>query len=348
MKEKRNAWVEKSGSRFLGRYRDETGKKKSAGVFDTEEQALNMAQRRAGLGDVGEYLDMPLDEYLLFWRDSNLGSEKTSNTMKWAHYRTLNKFVLPGYGRKKIRDFETSPFLGHQIVTSVLDHPQARKTSQRRVRMALGSALRPLVDMHLMRFNPMAGVGVKSVPRAKQPIFKPDEFLAILNAMELPAQKACLLFMVYSAMRPGEVFALRVSDITIRPNGMAFINQARKIVMNIDPSLPEASEEDGSKTGEGHLVKLSPKQASVLIEHIEREGLSGNDLVFPRSLVGPNKGRPKMDLSGWDPNGDYGMYINGTKKARHGSTTAYAYGCRCYYCKAEMFARSPPERPWPR
>lgn len=332
MTEKKNVWAEKRGAKFLARYRDENGRTRSAGTYQTKDQALAAAQRRSTLGEIGDYLDLTLADYLLHWRDTHLGEEKTAPVQKHAHYRTLDKFVIPGYGKKRIRDFETNPWLAHQIVGSVLSHPRAKKTSQRRVRMALGSAFRPLVKMQLLRMNPMAGVEVQGTPRQKQPIFKPGEFKAIVEALELPAQKACLRFMLYSAMRPGEVFAVRVSDIRFRPNGMAIIEQSRKIVMPIDPNLPEAVEEQGSKTGNGHQVRLSPRQAQELRDHIDREGLSGDDLVFPRRLVGPEKGRPRT--AELDPGADYGWFEKGDKRARHGTTTAYAYGCRCEYCKA--------------
>ena len=335
-KKKRNAiWAEKRGKRYLGRYRDEAGKTRSVGTYDTKEQAVEAAGRRVGLGEAGDYLGLTLAEYLLYWRDSHLGEEKITPQGKYDHWRTLNKFVVPGYGRKKIQEFETNPWLSHKVVTSVLSHPNAKRSSQQRVRIALGSAFRPLVKMQLLRINPMSGVEYKRSPRARQPIFKPEDFQAIVAALALDAQKACLRFMVYSAMRPGEVFALRVSDITYRPNGMAVIEQRRKIVMGVRPDEPEALEQVGSKTGSGHRVKLSPKQSQVLREHIEAEGLSGDDLVFPRFLVAPPKPRPRMELD-YDPEADYGMYINGEKKAPHGRATAYTYGCRCSYCRAAM------------
>lgn len=330
MTEKRYAWAEKRGTRYLGRYRNEDGKTKSAGMHDTKEAAVLAAQRRAALGTAGDYLDMTLEEYVLHWRDSHLGEEKIAPAQKWGHYRTLAKFVLPSYGRKKIADFETNQWLAHEIVGSVLSHPRAQKTSQKRVRMAMGSAFRPLVKRGLLRMNPMAGVEVQRPARAKQPIFKPQEFAAIVEALELPAQKACAQFMLYSAMRPGEVFALRVCDIQFRPTGMAFIQQQRRIVMPIDPEAPEAIEETGSKAGDGHQVKLSPKQAKVLRDHIEREGLSGDDLVFPRRLVGPLKGRRTVELEG-EPEGTYDDGKGHT--AAHGTTTAYFYGCRCQWCR---------------
>lgn len=335
MSEKRNVWAEKRGNRYMGRYRDEAGKTKSVGTYDTREQALEAAGRRIGLGEAGDYLGLTLAEYLLIWRDSHLGEEKVTPQVKYSHWMTLNKFVVPSYGRRKIQEFETNPWLSHKLVTSVLSHPKAKRSSQQRVRIALGSAFRPLVKMQLLRINPMAGVEYKRSPRAKQPIFKPDEFHAIVAALPLDAQKACLRFMVYSAMRPGEVFALRVSDIRYRPNGMAVIEQQRKIVMGVRPDEPEAIEQIGSKTGSGHRVKLSPKQSVVLREHIAAEGLSGDDLVFPRSLIAPPKPRPRMELD-YDPEADYGMYVNGNKRSPHGRATAYTYGCRCSYCRAAM------------
>jgi integrase len=333
MRQKRNAWAEKRGQRFIGRYRDDAGKTKSAGTFDTREQAVAAAERRAGLGQVGDYLDMTLTEYLEHWRDSRLGEEKITPQGKYNHWMTLNRFVIPAYGRKRVRDFQDNPWLAHQVVGSVLSHPKARKSSQQRVRIALGSAFRPLVKMQLLRINPMSGVEYQVAPKRKQPIFKPEDLRAIVDQMPEPAQKACLMFMVYSAMRPGEVFGLRVSHIRFRPNGMAVIDQHKKVVMGIRPGDPEAIEEDGSKTGDGHQVRLSAKQAQMLREHIEREGLSGEDLVFPRRLVAPPIPRKRTDLSGWDPEGDYGWYEDGDKRARHGTTTAYTYGCHCQHCK---------------
>ena len=62
-----------------------------------------------------------LEEYILHWRDSRLGEERIEQPMKWAHYKTLNRYVLPQYGRTKIREFEANPWLAHKIVGSILD-----------------------------------------------------------------------------------------------------------------------------------------------------------------------------------------------------------------------------------
>lgn len=336
MRSKRNAWAEKRGQKYLARYRDESGRTKSAGTHSTQEEAIAAAQRRFGQGKAGDYLDMTLGEYILHWRDSDLGSERTSPQNKYMHWTTLNRFVIPAYGKRRVRAFDSDPTLAYQVVNSVLAHPMCKKSSQQRVRIALGSAFRPLVKMQLMRINPMSGVEYKRHTRSKQPIFNPEELRSIHDALPHQAQKSCLMFMVHSAMRPGEVFALRVSHITFRPNGMAVINQHRKVVMGVRPDEPEAMEKDGSKTGEGHIVKLSPRQAQNLRDHIEREGLTGEDLVFPRRLVAPKVERKKYDLSDWDPNGDYGWFENGPKRGRHGTATAYAYGCRCKNCKNAM------------
>ena len=119
MSEKRNAWAERRGNKYLGRYRDKDGKTKSVGVHPDKEQALAAAQRRFSLGEAGDFLDMTLEEYLLHWRDSHLGEEKTSPNQKQAHYLTLSKYILKGYGRKRIREFETNPWLAHQVIGSV-------------------------------------------------------------------------------------------------------------------------------------------------------------------------------------------------------------------------------------
>ena len=70
MSEKRNAWAERRGNKYLGRYRDENGKTRSVGVYGDKEQALAAAQRRFTLGEVGDYLDMTLEDYLKIGRAS--------------------------------------------------------------------------------------------------------------------------------------------------------------------------------------------------------------------------------------------------------------------------------------
>ena len=127
---KSSAWAEKRGQKYLARYRDEMGRTKSAGTYPSRDQALAAAERRCGLGEVGDYLDLTLEEYILHWRDSRLGEERIEQPMKWAHYKTLNRYVLPQYGRTKIREFEANPWLAHKIVGSILDHPKARPTSR--------------------------------------------------------------------------------------------------------------------------------------------------------------------------------------------------------------------------
>lgn len=327
------AWAERKDSgRWAGRYLDHRGRKRNAGTFPTKEQAVSAAARREGQGESGEVLDLTIEEYFTSWAysDSNHG---TSRETRMGHLRTLRNHVFPKYGNRRMAALQDSQ-LCRQILYGLQDDPAVAKSIPGRARNAIGAGVRPLVNRQILSVSPVHGIRLSSYVSPMPSIPTKEEFGRIVDAMETEEAKFLTRFALWTAMRPGELFALRIHDI-VWDSDQATILQRRKTVRGAREGDPVVVEREGSKTGGQRRVTISPTQSAQLREYLARTGLSGSDLLFPKRLIDPTHQERRFDpeISAWDPSADYGSFEAQGRTARHGSTTGYGLGCRCRHCK---------------
>ena len=323
------AWAERKDSgRWAGRYLDHRGRKRNAGTFPTKEQAVSAAARREGQGESGEVLDLTIEEYFTSWAysDSNHG---TSRETRMGHLRTLRNHVFPKYGNRRMAALQDSQ-LCRQILYGLQDDPAVAKSIPGRARNAIGAGVRPLVNRQILSVSPVHGIRLSSYVSPMPSIPTKEEFGRIVDAMETEEAKFLTRFALWTAMRPGEMFALRIHDI-VWDSDQATILQRRKTVRGAREGDPVVVEREGSKTGGQRRVTISPYQSAQLREYLARTGLSGSDLLFPKRLIDPTHQERRFDpaISAWDPSADYGSFEAQGRTARHGSTTGYGLGCRC-------------------
>lgn len=331
------AWAEKrKNDRWVGRFVTPEGTRRNAGgTFATQAEALRAAERREQLGSDGDVLDLTIAEYVERWTFSEEDHGNMLQT-RVGHRATLRKYVIPLYGNRRVRELEQPRFC-RRLITEAPGHPQACRDASRRVRNSLGSILRPLVESGVLEHSPIHGIRLPKQRTAVTALPSKEQFAEIVKAFENPAAQFLARFLVWTGMRPGEAFALRVSDIQWASE-RARIHQRRTTYRGRVEGEPAVIEALGSKTHSQRTVSISSTQAEQLRSYIQDHSLGDSDLLYPKRLIDPTYHGPgyRTDLDDWDPHGDYGTFMVGGHTTRHGTTTGYAKGCRCCHCKAAV------------
>jgi integrase len=170
----------------------------------------------------------------------------------------LNGYLIPAIGRRDVRDITSRDVVDvlRKMPPSIV--PKAAGAAQYVLRVAITAGARDegrLLDLNLRDNLPRAQRGHYSAATA------PAEVKAVMDAVKAIASevtRAALLVCAYTAQRPGDVAAMRWSDVDTK--GAEWI-------------IPK------TKTGQSHVVPLS-LQALALTEAMQKY-TAGAEYVFP-------------------------------------------------------------------
>ena len=289
------AYVIQRGNRFTGYYRDNRGKKYSAGTFDTRDEALRFADRAEQAGGSGGYhLAMPLAEYITLWLK---GADLLPLTKK-NYASVLREHVLPYIGRKPVGQISRAD------VRQLLDSLRADGKSaalRRQAKASLGSALQELVERDQLDMNPTHKISIKAVQDVSdREMLSPSEFKQILANLRVPGAKLFAQLLVASGLRFGEATELRVMDVEPATRELRIRRRAIELgSKNNDGERFQVIE--GTKSGRTRTVTIHPELFEELKSHIQSNNLERNDLLFPKSLVAPATNISPANRSGHLP-----------------------------------------------
>jgi len=318
------AYVVARNKRFTGYYKDSLNKVRSAGTFGSRAKALNSALlAEEGLISDNPELRTTLEAYLKDWlsrTDVRISTRKT-------YAVALKKYVVPSLGHRQVttitkRDVRSlfEKLLKEGVSPSTIAH----------VKIALGSAFRPLVEDEQMPSNPTHGVKVK-VPHA-DPFnnLEPDDFKKILEHLPTEGARLFAEFLIASGCRFGEATELRVKDINFKSKEV----YVRRTVSDVGSQHNNGSRYlivPTTKTGHKRTIVLSKAVLNTLQKHIAKHKLTTNGLLFSRETVTPSV---KLIATGSLTERTESHYTVGVKRFQH--ATPYSYnvgGCRCDLCK---------------
>jgi hypothetical protein len=132
--------------RFTGLYKAVDGTYKSAGTFDTEERALEVAQ-----------------------------------ATKETYARHLTLHVIPYIGKQRVAEVSRETI--HRLLTVVLKGGGASQTTILHTRTALSAMLQMAWDNGYRKDNPVRGIKLKGVPAKPIIVATKDQFLRVYNAL---------------------------------------------------------------------------------------------------------------------------------------------------------------------
>lgn len=315
------AYVVTRSKRHTGYYKDSFGKVKSAGTFPTKAKALNSAiLAEEGLVSDNPELRTTLEAYLKDWlvrTDVRMITKRTYET-------SLKKYVLPSLGHKHVtsitrRDIRTlfENLLSQGVSPSTVSH----------VKVALGSAFRPLVEDERMPSNPTHGVKVKVPQTDPFNALEPDDFKKIVDQLPTEGAKLFAQFLVTTGCRFGEATEMRVKDINIRSKEV----YVRRTVSDVGAKSNEGNRflvVSATKNGHKRTVVINTMLINSLKSFISVNKLTSNDLLFANNRV--DRGRIKVTGSQTERTKHY---VVGSRTFQH--STPYSYnvgGCRCDLC----------------
>lgn len=268
----------KSG-RWTGRYRDHNGKLRSAGTFDTREEAGAAALASEQGMDRGEERQstISMGAYFEKWMGAHNVNPRTKLGYQSVYRNHLDKHL----GHMPVDDITSKDI--RRALTPLIEAEKLHLAHK--CKAALGSVFRSLVDEGVIESSPMAGVRVP--PAAREPFtpLDPEDFKAIVA--ELPSEETRLFaeFLVGSGLRYGEAVALRVSDIDLRTSELHVRRRLVTINMELSKDGSRYVEQEATKSGHKRVVPLSAALVEKVLAHVEKHGLEGGDLIFGRAQM---------------------------------------------------------------
>lgn len=324
--------------RFMARYRDRRGRKRTAGTFPTERQAQRAWQRTERDQEVGRIGDPNRGKQSLRayveqqWFPNHRIEKITRENYRYA----LDKYVLPELGDFQIGDIQPSDvreWINHLHETLGANPPTIAKC-----KLILDAIFTTAVNDQVVFFH--AGKGVKTPPVATRPrrILTAEQYAKIHSA--LPDDMRLLVETdIESGLRWGELTELRVKDLDTA-NGILTVS--RTVVELTSKNRPDGERfvvKNYPKDKEWRRLGLAPHLVSDLTAHIRDRQLKGNDLLFPMPVIEEPQRYvvpevlPDPQTLGWTEPNEHG------RRYLHGTTSAYGPGrCRCRRCKDAVAA----------
>jgi integrase len=244
--------VRRRGNRWEVRYRD--GDRHRSRTFLTEDDAQEFDRRKRRARVMGAFADvepstMRLGELLKRWWDDESDGWARSNRVPRANI--MDNWIAPYLGTVPLREIGRERLNEYraEIIRSGCTAKQANR-SLRTISAALGYAVRTdrLPENPCLRLRRQKVVEAGPRPRAIA-VTKIEE---LREAMPTPRDQAMVSLLFYAGLRPGEMLALRWSDV-------------HECTITVDRNYT-AGELKGTKTGKRRSVMLIPALRDELAE----------------------------------------------------------------------------------
>lgn len=157
--------IRKNGVRYTTVYADENGRRKSAGTYDTEERALQVAEQherhiRPRLAETS-----PGDKATITVRDFSvkfLREHAVEPNSKMTYAQLLNSHVFPFIGKRRVAEISRETI--HRLLTVVLPEAGASQSTVVNVRTCLSAMMQMAWDHGYRTDNPVKGIRLKHPP----------------------------------------------------------------------------------------------------------------------------------------------------------------------------------------
>jgi integrase len=223
-------------------------------------------------------------EYLTRWLSDSVHGTVQGSTYR-SYGRVVDGHLVPGVGRVKLAKLRPDHI--RRLYRSMLDAGKATRTVQY-AHTLLKRALAQAVMDGLIPRNAAEAVRPPKLKRDEIQPLNADQVRALLNASD---ERSCALYTVAvrTGMRPGEILALRWSDVDLEA-GTVQINRALSEGEFSTPKTPRSR----------RRISLSPATVATLKAHRKRQleecmakaGLwEDHGLVFPSSVGTPKSQR---------------------------------------------------------
>ena len=282
------AYAVKRAGGFAGYYRDVHGKRCSAGIFPTKEEAviragdlegltpMERAQVSGTVPDLGTYA-----EHFEVWLiDVKVNGGLAPRT--WIGYEgQIRRNVLPLIGDRPVASLNQKVI---REMFAVMTRSGVGPHMRFQCKCAIGRSLRELVPS-VLASNPTHGIHIAKPPTPQFALLTPEDFAKIWALLSV-AQALFAAVLISTGARYGEGSELRVKDIDFRTNELSI----RRRMTTVYGQLGNGCRYlvlHGTKSGveHGRSIGLPSTLVESLRAWIDSNGLAPNDLLFPSHLI---------------------------------------------------------------
>jgi hypothetical protein len=214
----------KRGVRYTAMFTDENGRYKSAGTYDSEERALQVAGQHESHVRLRLAETSPADKATITVRDFGtkfLREHAVEPNTKMTYAQLLNSHIYPFIGARRVAEIGRETI--HRLLTVVLPEAGASRSTVVNVRTCLSAMLQMAWDHGYRDGNPVKGIRLKHPPAGPIVVATVPQFQRVYAA--LPHQ-------------PAKVFA-RLGVSNCRPS-------AFQKVCRLLPAIPGMSNQPSS------------------------------------------------------------------------------------------------------
>lgn len=277
---------QRASGRWQARWQDNDGTWHNAtATFRTKAEgtawlAAEETDRQRGAWTDPRHGKMVFEAWARQWQATTVNL-RASTTARDANY--LNAYILPTFGRRRLEQID------HMAVRAWIASLTARGLAPATVGKAgqiMAKIMRTAVDARMLPVNPCDEVRFPTVERDEMRFLSSDDLAALADAID-PRYRPLVLLGGYGALRPGELFGLKVRrvDPLHRHVTVAEIVTEASGHLNIGPPKTRASR---------RVVPIPAFVADELAAHAA--GKHPDDLMFPAP-----EGNTYVRGSNWRP-----------------------------------------------
>ena len=316
--------------RYTAYYTDVAGRRRSAGTFNTENQADKAWQRAEAQVAEGRVTDLRRgrQQFRRYVEQEWFPNHQIEFTTRQNYAYCLDRHILPAFGGYRI--IEIMPSDVRAWVAKL--HEDGVKPATIKYCLSVMSAIfTTALNDQLTALHPCKGVKAPTVPSKTRRIITPDHFGVIHRS--LPTRDLQLLVEtdIETGLRWGELVELRVLDIDWDAGVLTVSRVAVELAPKFHPEGKRFLVKEYPKDKEWRQITLSRYIFEQLTEHVR--GMGDDELLFKAPPAhGPRSRRPTAPpdtktLGLTEPNTTGRRY-------RHGTITGYSSGkCHCEHCR---------------
>ena len=284
--------------RFTAMYKAENGKYRSAGTYDDEDRAQQVAdesERHAHLRlaetSPGEKATITVEEFMpKFLREHAI---EPNSRQRYAE--VLRSHAIPYVGYRRVAEISRETF--HRLLTVVLKDEGVGQPTILYARTALSAMMQMAWDHGYRDDNPLRGIRLKGVPGKLIVVATSAQFQRVYDALPHQPAKVFARLGVASGARLCELISFTPEDFDFDTDMLSVNKSTVEVTAEFHPEGYRFLTRSYTKNGGHRRFKIDAVVSEMVQEHIEKHGIGPGQLIFPVRLFAKREASGKPRLS---------------------------------------------------